>query len=404
MWRWGISWAARVISTAALLSGCLAYDHRWVQEHQEKQRAAARLKPAKLERSGRGASKARTSHVRAYATRAYAAETLNWGARFDELLSDANAVLEPAFGLRLENGGTSLWQPATPEDELGDLLDELARHDRGDDVSWVVGFVKSTPQLVFDHHQLGVGRMLSKHLVMRASNDPRELTLLSNQYYGLNDAEKAKLHADRRRHRFVAVFLHELGHTLGAKHRLDDRSIMNPTYSHEQQAFDATTLGLLRITTATESAPQSLETQRAVRAYYEAHGTGWVASERDQMLKMLPAAAEKPSPPSSASAPAVGSASASPKTAAAPEADATPLPFDSMKKEDRVRYQSALEAEKRGQFREAFATLLPIVDTNRRVYEVQDLRCRLAQKQRFFAAVEEAHCAPRALLKGPASR
>ena len=222
----GISWAA--LLAWLLLSGCLFYDHRWVQEHQEKKRATERLKPAKLERSGRAHSEGRTSYVRAYATHAYAAETLNWQARFDELLRNANDVLEPAFGLRLENGGTTLWQPATPEDRLGELLEELTRQDLGTDVSWVVGFVKSTPQLVFDHHQLGMARVLSKHLVMRASNDPRELELLSREYYGLSDAEKAKLHTDRKRHRFVTTFLHELGHTLGAEHRLDGRSLMNP--------------------------------------------------------------------------------------------------------------------------------------------------------------------------------
>jgi len=37
-----------------------------------------------------------------------------------------------------------------------------------------------------------------------------------------------------------------------------------------------------------------------------------------------------------------------------------------------------------------------------RVIEVQELRCRLAKQQRFFAAVEEAHCAPAAQLRAAA--
>jgi hypothetical protein len=342
---------------------------------------------------------------------------LNWERRFEDLLRDANEILEPALGLHLESAGARLWQPATAENELGALLDELAQHDRGHDVDWVVGFVKSTPELVFDHHQLGVGRLLSKYLVMRASNDPRELELLSHQYYSLSDEEKAELHTERKRHRWLAVFLHELGHTLGARHRLEAGSIMHPTYNPDESGFDEPTLSLLRITVGANLGSPSAETYRAVHAYYEAHPDGWVPSERQETLTWLAsyarpgseAATVAPTPaqtpaqtPAPTPAPAPTSA-AVPATAAEPAAT-TPLPLSTLTKSDRARYDAALRAEANGQFGEALRTLLPIVETHARVLKVQELRCRLAKRQNFFASVEEAHCEPAIALQGGAAR
>jgi hypothetical protein len=396
-------WAVCVVAGAAsaILSACVAYDHRWLQAQQEKQRAAKRLEPAKLRRQGDGSRQRRSASVRAYATRAYAAETLHWERQFAELLSGANEILEPAVGLRLESSGATLWQPKASEDRLAGVLDELAEHDRGDGVDWVVGFVKSTPELVFDQHQLGVGRILSKYLVVRASNDPRELELLSHQYYSLSDADKAKLHTDRRRHRWIAVFLHEIGHTLGARHRVAKNTIMNPTYDPEHQGFDETTLGLLRITVAADRGSPPVDVYRDVRAYYEAQREGWVASEREHMLTWLAPLAR------SQGRGAPGAASGSAPAAAVPLAsepvEATPLPLTTLNPQDLGRYENASEAEKKGQFREAWQTLLPIIEAHGRVIEVQELRCRLAKQQRFFASVEDAHCAPVASLRGAAN-
>jgi hypothetical protein len=397
--KWAVCVVAGVAS--AILSACVAYDHRWLQAQQEKQRAAKRLEPAKLQRQGDGSGQRRKATVRAYATRAYAAETLNWERQFDELLSGASEILEPTVGLRLESSGATLWQPKASEDRLADVLDELAEQDRGDEVDWVVGFVKSTPELVFDQHQLGVGRILSKYLVVRASNDPRELELLSHQYYSLSDADKAKLHTDRRRHRWIAVFLHEIGHTLGAQHRVAKNTIMNPTYDPEHQGFDEATLGLLRITVAADRGSPAVDVYRDVRAYYEAQREGWVTSEREHMLTWLAPLAR-----SQGRAGPAASAASGPTTAATLDSEpveATPLPLTTLNPQDLGRYKTASEAEEKGQFREAWQTLLPIVEAHGRVIEVQELRCRLAKKQRFFASVEEAHCAPAAQLRTPTS-
>jgi hypothetical protein len=396
-----------VTAASLLFCACIAYDHRWLQQHQEKQRAKERLKPATLDKKGSGPAPApaqrRSSPVRAYATRAYAAETLNWESQFDDLLREANAILA-TLGLQLQNGGVALWQPQTPEDRLADLLDELAGHDAGKDAGWVVAFVKSTPHLVVDHDALGVGRVLSKYLVMRASNDPRELELLTRQYYSLSEPEVAKLHSDRRRHRMVAVFLHEIGHTLGVRHRQEKGTLMNPTYDPDHRAFDATTLGLMRRTVGLERGSLSTEAYRMVKQYYEANADGWVPSEREAMLQWLSQHVAPDLGVPSTATPGAAPSSAPPKLAASAPPGPPPLPFTTLSSNDRARYDDALQQETRSQFRDAWQTLLPLVERNARVLEVQELRCRLAGKLHLFPAVVEAHCEPAAQLSAAAAR
>lgn len=394
---------ALFVCIAASCSACLYYDSRWAQQQEERKHAVERLKPAHLQRRASSAVESRVAYVKAYATRAYVTETLRWEERFEELLQGANAVLEPAMGLSLENGGTFLWHAAS-EDRLEEVEHELAASDPGNDVGWVVAFVKSTPKLEFDYHQLGVGAILSKHLVVRASNDPRELEMLSEECYKLSDSEKAKLHSDRKRHRMIAVFLHEIGHTLGAQHRSENADIMNPIYNDRSSGFDETALGLFRITL-----PNHLDnvlprdTYPAVVDFYKAHPDGWVGSERDNLIAFL-AATSSPrqrssAQPSGAAVPTVTVTDEKPppQTSAAPPASA--LGLETLSAADRQRYDQAVEAEARGELRIAWKLIIPVVETNARVVEVQDLRCRLAQKQHFIDMIVEAHCAPLAKLR-----
>jgi hypothetical protein len=119
-----LKWMVRLlvlVSSTLLFCACGAYDHRWLQQQQEKQRARDRLKPATLEQRGQASPLVRAAAVRAFATPAYAAETVDWKAQFEDLLRDASAILQPALGVRLESGGTSLWQPSTHEDRLTDV-------------------------------------------------------------------------------------------------------------------------------------------------------------------------------------------------------------------------------------------------------------------------------------------
>lgn len=382
---------AAAAAVAVLVTSCL-YDSQWVEHEAEKKRAAARLHPATLTAENGRAGATRVALVRAYATRAYAAETVNWERQFDDLLHDANQVLEPALGLSLENGGTSLWTPEAGEAEPTVALGALVRQDPGDDVAWVAGFLQSVPKMVTDYHTLGVGRYLSKHLVVRGSADPKEMDALG-KFEGMSDADRQKIYSERRRHKIVAVFLHELGHTLGAPHRSARDTLMVPAYDSKERGFDDATIGLFKITLPDHLSGAPYRAAGAALAYLEKDDGGWIPSEREQIVDFLKKAAPGTRPTAaggpSAAGPPLGVTAVPP---AGSPAESGPLPFTSMPRSDRAAFDAAVATEKRGDVRAAWDAAAPLFDAHPRVVEVQELRCRLAGERGYMAGVVEAYC------------
>lgn len=395
--RW--AWSAVVVVG---VSGCIYYDSRWLQNAEEKKHAQARLHPAALGSDRPRTGLGRIALVRAYATRAYVAETLNWEEQFDTLLADASRVLEPALGITLENGGTNLWEPETGEAEPTAAIDALAKQDEGEGVQWVTGFLQSVPKLVTDYHRLGVGRLMSKYLVLRGSADAAELDALG-KFDGVGEAERQKIYSERRRHKIVAVFLHELGHTLGATHRTARDTIMSPAYSPKERGFDDATLGLLKVTLSDHLAGNPYRSAPSALAYLEKDDGGWVGSDREQWMSTL-----RGMTPNRGAAPADTPGAPATTGSAAPTsipeyalAKTTPLPFTSMTRQDRATYDSALATEKSGDSKGAWEAALPLFDAHPRVVEVQELRCRLAKERRFISVVVYVHCARLAALGKP---
>jgi len=372
-------------SAGFVVAGCFYYDSRWGQSTAEQKRAVARLEPAALGSSHGGPDGERVLRVRAHATRAYAAETLDWQDRYADLLDDASAVLKPAFGFSLESAGASLWQPSVDDAKLEDAVSDLAEEDSGDGADWVVGFVQSTPKLVTDFHVLGVGRTFSKYLVVRASNNPAELDLLSKNFQDVDEGKKERVYRERRHHQEVIVFLHELAHTLGAVHRTAPATIMNPTYDPQAVGFDDATIALLRLSLAgrfDEAARAA--SYRKMADYLRATPNGWVESERDEELRILEANAPAAAPSSARPA--------APADAWKPEPAKEVLDLDALPKRDRQRYDEALSEEKTD-VRAAWDIAKPLFESAPAVLPVQALRCRLAKEMGFFAGVVEAHCA-----------
>jgi hypothetical protein len=266
------------------------------------------------------------------------------------------------------------------------MIGELARTDPGDDAGWVVGFVQSTPKLVVDFHLLGMARYYSKHLVVRASNDPHEMEIITQGLDELDETKRHQLYAQRRHHRMVTVFLHEIGHTLGAIHRTDRTSILSPVYHPEERGFDADTLGLMRLALASHfDAVFHPVPYDAFVAYLDAHPDGWVEAERAERRQQL-AEAVSPKPP-------VSPAAAEPPVAPAPPAEpASVQPLSSLPVEVRRRFEHAVETERRGDPAAAWDEAAPLFGAFPNVLEVQELRCRLAKAKRFYALVVDAHC------------
>lgn len=383
--RW---WAVGAL-VAVGLPGCFT---AWGQREAEKKRAVARLHPAALGTDRPHTGLTRVALVRAYATRAYAAETVNWEQQFDALLGDANRVLEPALGLMLKDGGTSLWESESGEAEPTIALDALTKEDSGEGADWVAGFLQSVPKLVTDYHRLGVGRLMSKYMVMRGSADAKELDALGKLDTG--EAERQKLYSERRRHKIVAVFLHELGHTLGATHRSARDTLMSPMYDATERGFDEATLGVLRVSLPHHLSEAPYRAAPEVLALLEKDDGGWVQSDRESWLdilrRMTPAVSRQLA--HNAEAPATNSSTRAPDPAPTATATVTPLPFTSMTRQDRVTFDTALTSEKTGDTTAAWTAALPLFNAYPRVVEVQELRCRLAKARHFISGVVYVHC------------
>src|SRR5262249_35742584 len=129
--------------------------------------------PASSDAGPTRAATARVLRIRAYATAQYGSEVVDWRARFIQLLDDANRIVEPTLGIRWELADTGAWT-APASEGLEAMLDKLGQGDAGEGVDWVVGLVGSEPVLETSFHRLGMGQVMGKHLVVRATSDLHE--------------------------------------------------------------------------------------------------------------------------------------------------------------------------------------------------------------------------------------
>jgi hypothetical protein len=377
-----------VVAAGLLASGCLYYDSRWGSATAEQKHNAARLHPASLASPrAEGEATRRRASVRACATRAYAAETLGWEERFDELVRNANSVLGPSLGLELTNAGTTLWQPARGEGGLATVIDDL-RSCEGAESDWVVALVQSTPKVISDFHILGRGAMYSPYLAIRASNDPAEIESFTKAFPDLDEATRQQLYSDRKRHKTLSVFLHEVGHTLGAIHRLAKDTIMSASYNAAERGYDEPTLTLLK--SGLEIRLDRANSYAEARKYLEANESGFVKSELFDQLSFLRQWERHATPPSPAAA-------APAPVAPSPETHTAAVGFETLPKRDRQTFDEALELESTSAH-DAWTVASPLFEAYPAVRAVQELRCRLAKARKFFPGVIEAHCARLAAL------
>jgi metallopeptidase family M12-like protein len=363
------------LAAALLMSSCL-YDSGWAEPKRAQQAAAQRATPSALratpEAEGEAGSapskkRLRPLKLRARATPRYAAEVVDWQRQLADLVTDANEVLGPTLSVRLEVTAVEVWAPHGTDDDLLAMLDELTTSDPGGEVEWVIGLIGSVPRFEQSFHQLGLGRA-GKHFVVRAMNDAREYEAIQNNLFKLDEQERRKLYRIRKRHKTTAVFLHELGHTLGVIHELDRTTLMAPAYDSKEEGFSAAAAGWMRIALDHRldpaAHPERAFTQTMLD-HLQSTAPGWVAAERDDLVARLRAR-------QAASAPRAPGAS--------PPAASAPGDLVALGPPDRRAFDEASEALRSGQPRDAWARAKPLFAAYPDVYTVQDLRCQIAMK------------------------
>jgi Matrixin len=384
------------MALAAALNGCFfGYDSRWGQSKRIQQHNAAAAAPAALEATPppetssaaetRSAQGVRAYRVRVYATPAYEAQTLDWHRRVSEIIEDGNLVLGPSVGARLTIESFNDW--SVEEQSLSGALHTIRDEDEGRGVDWVIGFVAGLPRATSSFHELGMAEIPGKHLVLRASGVADEKDAIDKAFDELSQADRDKLGRARARHRATAVLLHEIGHTLGAIHVRDPRSLMNPAYDKRMEAFGDPSAALMRAALSHRDDADPRQTATALLSVLDsAPADVWSPADREPLearLRAVLAASAKAAPAQASSdvqalAPAVHGLA--PDVAALPE-------------EARARFVEASRALEAGDLAAALEKARPLFEAQRDVLSVQDLRCKIAMARNTDWDSVRAECA-----------
>ncbi|MBL4635869.1 MAG: hypothetical protein JKY56_18560, partial [Kofleriaceae bacterium] len=185
-------------------------------------------------------------HVRVYTDQGYRRELMNWQRQVESLFSKVNFLLGEAYQLRLEVNSVSEWTSSSDASSMSAMLAELKALDKGEGASWVIGFVTQLPIVSTGVDTLGVTNYLGKHIVLRGSNNAAGLRASHRRFDRLDSAKVAELNQRLRLHQELFVFIHELGHTLGALHTSDE-GLMSPHYDSSISWFVEANDDLVRV-------------------------------------------------------------------------------------------------------------------------------------------------------------
>ncbi len=372
-----------VISVA--LASCF-YDSQWGEAKRAQQRAAARATPTAISTSptddGEPRATAKPIRVRVHATSLYAAQTVDWQRQVRDLVEDANRTLAASVGAKLDVVAMQSWA-APPQTDLGATLAALAENDPATDVDLVVGMIGGVPRQTAQFHELGLAMVLGKHAVVRAAHREGEYDDIE-KLDELSDEARQRLRRDRQRHRALAVFLHEIGHTLGALHERAAGSVMFPSYRPTMAGFSAHGAALMRIALAHRGEVDPRPRARDLIVRIEASVEEWDARDRDDTLARLRPIAARPDAPVAPIAPVP----ARPEALDAGSDDAIAV----LSVADRATYARAHASLAKARIEEAWTTARPLFAAYPDVLAVQDMRCQLATLRASGASVK-AECA-----------
>ena len=353
--------------------GCF-YDSRWGEAKRAQQRAAARATPTAISTrpagdDGEARANVTPLRVRVHATSLYAAQTVDWQRQVRDLVEDANRTLAASVGAKLDVVTMQSWS-APPQTDLVATLAALAADDPATDVDLVVGMIGGIPRQTAQFHELGLAMVLGKHAVVRAAHREGEYDDIE-KLDELSEEARQRLRRERQHHRALAIFLHEIGHTLGALHERGAASVMFPSYRPTMAGFSADGAALMRIALAHrgDADPRPLARDLIVRI--EAAADEWEPRDRDDTLARLrPIAARSdapPTPPTPLTTPPLEAIDAGTDAAIA-----------TLAATDRATYARAHASLSQGRIDEAWTTARPLFAAYPDVLAVQDLRCQLA--------------------------
>jgi hypothetical protein len=381
---------------AAVPACFVGYDSRYFEAKNSQRRVAAQEAPSAIIASPDAPPPVRAARralqLRVRPNRRYLAQTVDATKHVADLVADANGVLTPALALSLDVDRVEPWTNETDE-RLEPALAALAHDDAGSEVDFVLGLIGALPRPTDSLHELGMAELGGKHMVVRAPSRLGEQDAVERGFYELSEDDRRALLRKHERHRVLAVFLHELGHALGALHETDEGSLMRPTYSPKMNGFGGPCIALMRV------ALDRSDREGVARGQLELLRGGqgsWIAADRDAQIARLEATLRDAS-----RAKADGnetSVSAGARLADGPGPSASRAAPPEIKGADRDRFEQALEALRAGRAAMAYQAAKPLFAAYPNVLAVQDLRCQLATIRWLEREQLKAECASYARL------
>lgn len=377
-----------LLTALALAVAPACYDSQWGQQKAAQQRNAAIAAPAALRNEaaagGDPAAPASRSaparvqklRVRALVTPGFTAQVVDSPRHLRDLIEDANGITERDLAAHLELVETRTWDLAN-DDDIDKVFDTLRTTASGDDVELVAAFVGALPRASRSFHELGKGSILGKYVVVRAPSSAERHDSIEKAFDELSEDQRRDLEKRLRRHRATAVFLHEIGHTLGSVHETSSQSIMFATYNGKMSAFGPSANDVMRAAVRNQGAGELVVAKEVVTALSRAPAGSFVASEQDQLIKQLESK--------------IAASSASRRTGPAPTEHPAVTPAEVVVPEapelggaDRERFAEAYRASARGDVVSAWNTGKPLFGAYPRSMNVQDLRCHVASRSMPF--------------------
>jgi tetratricopeptide (TPR) repeat protein len=254
-------------------------------------RDLSRVTPVELAAPTKYEGDVRTARVRVWADSDHRGQSARWRRRIADEIDYANQLLVPMLGLRLEITEIGPWDRHEPGAPLRETLTDLAAHDDGDGVHFVIGLTSALSMVSTDQHELGMAEVLSKYIVLRGFSDIEERKAFERRYPDI-EAEREEVLDARRRHKQTVVLLHEIGHSLGAIHEQEQGWIMHPSYEAEQSSISDRNREIMLIAAAERVKPEPAQDllamqEKILSAVEASNWGGWVAVERDELVALL---------------------------------------------------------------------------------------------------------------------
>ncbi len=242
--------AARLVLFAVTavigLSSCFLWTKSSTEVAQDTE--LIRQMPGKLEINKPFTGEVRTARVRIWVDDDFRSQNVRWRAQIEEQLDEANQFLAPAVGLRLEVAEMKPWPVRQVGVGLREVLVALEALDDGKGADWVLGYTSSLTLVESRFEELGVARLLGRHLVVRGYADVTERKRFERHLPETSREDREVVHQARRRHKQGLVLIHEIAHTLGAVHERDTSWIMHASYDVKMTQLSDRSRELMQLT------------------------------------------------------------------------------------------------------------------------------------------------------------